>query len=210
MQANQVYIVGGNSQYSEMYRLRGWVETDTMDKADLVQFCGGADVHPSFYGEDTHPQSMCDKSRDEVEAFIFSSALLKNIPMAGICRGGQFLNVMSGGSMFQHVNNHGLYGTHKVKDEETGEVYSCTSTHHQMMCPLKESLVVALAYPKLSTYKEYVSDGCIVHQDHHMEDYEVVYYLDTNCLCFQPHPEFDGVSECTDYYFSLIERFFGL
>jgi hypothetical protein len=41
-------------------------------------------------------------------------------------------------------------------------------------------------------------------------DVEAAFYPETNVLCFQPHPEFNGVSECCALYFSYLERFFNL
>ena len=60
----------------------------------LVLFTGGEDVHPSLYN-DTSPKRYCatNLSRDKIEQDIFKVALDNSIPMTGICRGSQFLNV---------------------------------------------------------------------------------------------------------------------
>jgi len=54
--------------------------------------------------------------------------------MVGICRGSQFLTVMSGGRLFQDVSGHAIMGTHLIKFKD-GSSLGITSTHHQMMNP---------------------------------------------------------------------------
>jgi len=100
----KVLIVGGDSIIANMFSKRGWdVTTNTLDPSiDLVQFTGGEDVTPSLYGEQAHAATSCNPARDDREAKIFLSFKNK-VPMAGICRGAQFLNVMNKGSMWQHV-----------------------------------------------------------------------------------------------------------
>ncbi len=68
----------------------------------LVCFTGGSDVSPELYGH-RNLESGCNKARDEKEVLIFEMAKKHGIPMTGICRGSQFLNVMCGGTMVQHL-----------------------------------------------------------------------------------------------------------
>lgn len=161
--------------------------------ADLFQFWGGSDVSPSLYGEkNTH--SMCDERRDLYEAGFFSLGQRLNIPMVGICRGGQFLNVMCGGKMIQEVPGRIHCRPHDIivdkepanhKNKGFKEIYA-TSTHHQMMVPGEEACIIGHA------------------KEHSECDPEVVYYWQNKCLCFQPHPEYSGFEELTDYYFELL------
>lgn len=198
----KVLIINGNSQYSTMFREEGWGIVETLREADLVQFTGGEDVSPSLYGEQVHPRTGHNPRRDKFEMEVFKEALDMGIPMAGICRGGQFLNVMCGGKMWQHVDGHAIYGTHACIDMITGEQVQVTSTHHQMMLAGALGNVIGRAYE--STYAQYM-DGDAVRETTLNSDTEVVHYPDHKVLCFQPHPEY-GVTSCKDYYFRLLGR----
>ena len=193
--------------YTEMFDLRGWQLVDNVSESDLVLFTGGADVHPSYYGHGEHSKTSFNKERDKKEALFFDNAMCQGKPMVGICRGGQFLNVMSGGSLYQHVDGHAVGGTHVALDKTTGEEFQVTSTHHQMMKPDRTGMVLVTA--RESSFKE----ECVIegttnkHLSDIVEDVEVVYYEHTNCLCFQPHPEFPGHEELADRFFVYVEDF---
>lgn len=201
----KVYIVDGDSLIASMFRKQGWEVTADFDSADLIQFTGGEDVSPHLYGEERHPSTYNSEARDRKEIEVFERAQDANKPMAGICRGGQFLNVMAGGRMFQHVSRHTC--DHLITDTETGNQLMATSTHHQMMRPARDGLLVATA-SQMGFKQHMVND-----EPHNVEeaiDTEVVFYHRTNSLCFQPHPEYvSHTSSLSVYYFSLLERFFG-
>lgn len=209
----KVYIVGstGRCEYSRMFLRQGWDVVHDITKADLMQFTGGEDVTPLLYGEPSHPRSYYNFERDLIESGYFAVAQLLHIPMAGICRGGQFLNVMNGGKMYQDVDNHAIRGTHSCVDRFTGERHEVTSTHHQMMRAAPHGEVIAVA--NLATHKEHMGQ----HKDHSIvingvlgNDVEVVYYDKSKSLCFQPHPEFFGAGSTEKYYFELISRYLEL
>lgn len=103
------------------------------EKFDLVCFTGGEDVSPSLYGHE-NLASGTSMARDLREKEIFEIALKAGIPMTGICRGTQFLNVMCGGTMVQHLRkSHG--GGHHSCETFDGEIFTVTSSHHQMIVP---------------------------------------------------------------------------
>jgi hypothetical protein len=142
------------------------------------------------------------------------------VPMVGICRGGQFLNVMNGGRMFQDVNNHAIGHMHKATILESGVVVDVTSTHHQMMRPNRDKGIVLMeANPKLATKKEYMAyneggaqpDGWAVYNAPEEDDIESVFYPDTLSLCYQPHPEWcDEKSGCVSAYKSFLRNYLEL
>ena len=124
--------------------------------------------------------------------------------MVGICRGGQFLNVMSGGCMYQDVKGH--VANHFINDRWTN-CYPVTSTHHQMMLPLAEADMFAYA---INVGKQKVS-LCPKDQEAKLnwkQDCEGVYYPDTQSMCFQPHPEFVGYPKMTEMFFKYIDYYF--
>ncbi len=77
-----------------------------LDGADGLVLSGGGDVNPSFYGEEKSP--LCGDGsilRDETELYLCRKALEKGLPVLGICRGVQVMNVALGGTLHQHVSH---------------------------------------------------------------------------------------------------------
>jgi len=209
----KVYIVGGNGNgYGRMFLNAGWELAKGPLLADMIQFTGGEDVTPALFGEENHPYTGNSFERDLYEAGYFAIAQRMGIPMSGICRGGQFLNVMSGGKMYQHVDKHATGRDHNLVDVKSDRIISVSSTHHQMMRSGPDGILVAVA--DLGGFKEYMNEHGQQERipQHLVEvDTESVYYPTTKALCFQPHPEHFGPDhECFQYYFELIERCHGL
>lgn len=204
----KVAIINNSPEYQDMFEERGWKVVPIWDKtADLVQFTGGEDVTSAMYGEEAHPFTHNFPIRDKREQEIFFKALTNGTPMAGICRGGQFLNVVNGGSLYQHVYNHAIPGTHEVIDLWTRDVFAVSSTHHQMFRPSPHAVILAVARPSLSCVKEHMVGKDIVTVRDDGDDVEVVFYPKTKSLCFQPHPEFFNVPDCRSHYFRYIEEY---
>lgn len=206
----KVLIIGPAHGYREMFIRHGWGLGKTMEESDLVQFTGGHDVTPELYGEPRHPQTDCNPLRDQAEQQIYLLAKDIGMPIAGICRGGQFLNVMNGGSMYQHCNKHAISGVHDAVDDISGEVFKVTSTHHQMIRPTQDATVVVTAQE--CTQRERMSlnqkDPLITYGP--LPDFEAVYYEETNTFCFQPHPEFTGHEELANRYFGYLAQYCGV
>lgn len=200
----KVFIAESSLMYENMWEDNGATIIDSLAGADLVQFTGGSDVSPHLYGEMPHPRTFSDPSRDRREAALFNKALLSDIPVAGICRGAQFVNVMCGGAMWQHVKGHAVGGTHAAVDTRNGNVYQVSSTHHQMMREGLCGLVWGVA--DIGEIKQGVTDtGNVYEYQGHSEDVEVVMYKKHRALCFQPHPEFfDRHHECQKWYMGLV------
>lgn len=75
------------------------------DRLDGLLLSGGNDIDPSQYGEKPGPR-LLDPSvfRDSVEKQLLKNALAKDIPILGLCRGMQFLNVYHGGTLYQDIS----------------------------------------------------------------------------------------------------------
>jgi putative glutamine amidotransferase len=69
---------------------------------------GGYDIHPRHWdaAEAVHPTAELDEARDDFEIALIRAAWERNLPLLGICRGHQILNVALGGSMIQDVPDH--------------------------------------------------------------------------------------------------------
>jgi putative glutamine amidotransferase len=71
---------------------------------DGVLLTGGGDVDPVLYGQDRHDTvSDAEPGRDEFELDLARRALADDLPLLGICRGAQVLNVAAGGSLVQDI-----------------------------------------------------------------------------------------------------------
>ena len=68
---------------------------------------GGADIDPALYGEKIDGASGMDRGRDDLELEAWREAGRRSLPVLGICRGMQAINVFSGGKLLQDVPTHG-------------------------------------------------------------------------------------------------------
>jgi putative glutamine amidotransferase len=75
-----------------------------LDAVDGLIFSGGGDIHPIHYNGEDHPAIYgVDDDRDLFEIALAKLALMREIPVLGICRGMQILTVATGGDLIQHV-----------------------------------------------------------------------------------------------------------
>jgi putative glutamine amidotransferase len=95
-------------------------------RLDGLVLSGGADVDPGRYGADAHELTYGVRpDRDAAEAALLAAALERGLPLLGICRGLQVINVARGGTLHQHLpdlvghTDHGPtpggYGSHPVR-----------------------------------------------------------------------------------------------
>lgn len=194
----RVYVVGTDKLTSSMWFMNGFAVVNKQEDADIVCFIGGADIDPSLYGQKRNPRagvySYADYDRRDKNAWDHRK---EGQILVGICRGGQFLNVMSGGSMIQDVDGHN--GDHKVFDTVWNTETTVASSHHQMMVPGEDAEVFAYS-EGISTYA-LGEEGDIPVPS---VEPEVLYYEKTNSLCYQGHPEWSPKSG-TDYFFKLLD-----
>jgi putative glutamine amidotransferase len=77
---------------------------DLLSRLDGLVLTGGTDIDPSLYGCAPSPElGEVDLDRDLWELALLRAALAQGVPVLGICRGAQLLNVGLGGTLTQHV-----------------------------------------------------------------------------------------------------------
>jgi len=77
---------------------------ETLDAVDGLVFSGGADLDPTLYGQEAHPETFgVHEERDRSELALLEGALARDMPVLAICRGSQVLNVARGGDLVQHL-----------------------------------------------------------------------------------------------------------
>jgi putative glutamine amidotransferase len=79
-----------------------------LDRVDGLLVSGGPDLDPALYGQERHPLlgPDVDLVADEYEQALLRGAAERDLPLLGICRGLQALNVSRGGTLHQHVPGH--------------------------------------------------------------------------------------------------------
>jgi len=85
-----------------------------LEPLDALVLAGGADIDPASYGAPRHPETGRTKpARDAAEIALARRALERDLPLLGICRGMQLLNVALGGTLIQHLPDDVGHGDHR-------------------------------------------------------------------------------------------------
>ncbi|WP_340562920.1 gamma-glutamyl-gamma-aminobutyrate hydrolase family protein [Streptomyces sp. GSL17-111] len=121
---------------------------------DGLLIAGGADVDPARYGATRDPRTgEPSPERDTWELALIRAALDSGVPLLGVCRGMQLLNVALGGTLDQHVTGHqgapGTFLSHRVSPvpgtllgSVLGGPVDVPSCHHQAVDRLGAGLLV--------------------------------------------------------------------
>jgi len=115
------------------------------ERLDGILFSGGADLEAQRYGASPgEHDDAAEPERDDFELKLFAAATDRELPILGICRGLQLINVATGGSLNQHVPEHAgftqppatllhdIQTTHgSVLHSIYGDDHQVNSLHHQ-------------------------------------------------------------------------------
>ncbi len=95
---------------------------------DGLLIMGGEDVHPELYGEEIDPRCKPQMPRrDSFEAKLIRTAYEWGIPLLGVCRGIQIMNVAFGGTLYQDLADHPGSDPERISHAQIGELDFSTS-----------------------------------------------------------------------------------
>ncbi|MGO8904063.1 MAG: gamma-glutamyl-gamma-aminobutyrate hydrolase family protein [Solirubrobacteraceae bacterium] len=87
---------------------------ELLELIDGLLLAGGADIDPLAYGEEPHPETVATvPERDSFEIALTRAAIERDMPVLGICRGMQLINVALGGTLSQHLPEHLGHSEHR-------------------------------------------------------------------------------------------------
>lgn len=181
----KVYVLPG-AFYSQIVSLMAacnMEKADTIAEADIVVFAGGADVNPALYGQRPLRETSWHAERDDKEVAAWVEATERNKIIFGICRGAQFIHVMNGGQLWQHVEGHGG-SNHMIVDIETGDTVLANSIHHQMLMPNEDLDILAVTKTQVS--RVFLADGA---EGSTEIEIEAGSYAEDRSFFVQGHPE---------------------
>jgi putative glutamine amidotransferase len=129
--------------------------SEALATMDGLLLAGGPDIDPRRYGRRSLPTDEVEADRDALEAEAWAAAAERALPVVGVCRGLQAINVFSGGTLIQHLYGHsgpawgrGPAATHPLRVEPgtrlarilfptnvRGGVIEVNTYHHQAVGP---------------------------------------------------------------------------
>jgi putative glutamine amidotransferase len=159
--------------------------TRSLPELDGLLLPGGADVDPAFYGERRDEKvGPVDRELDETELRLFREAREHDLPVLGICRGQQVINVAMGGSLIQHLDDHDVrdlgrgHLAHAIEVDPASELgraageprLRVNSFHHQAVDRLASGLQVTAKGEDGTVEGVESDDGMVVAVQCHPEE----------------------------------------
>ena len=156
-----------------------------MEQIDGLLLPGGWDVDPPVYGEAREEHTpYVDPALDRTEIALVRGAVDGGVPVLGICRGQQLINVALGGSLHQHIDGHDMHGQSRdqlahaitvARDSELAQVAAGTdlmvnSLHHQAVKDVAPGLRVTARSPDGIVEGLESDDGTVVAVQCHPEE----------------------------------------
>lgn len=159
-----------------------------VEELDGLIFSGGGDINPEYLGEAPIPElGDTDACRDEYDFLLLKLAFDHQVPVFGICRGHQLINVAFGGTLYQDIHAQHSKEALPHSQEEARDV----ATHTVTLAPFLSKLQAALHFSEASSHR--LSSSIAVNSIHHQ-------------AVKDPAPEFvatatapDGVNEAMEH-----------
>ena len=118
---------------------------ETIGFLDGLVIAGGADIDPAAYGAEKHEQTgEPRRDRDDAEFALVEAALKLDLPVLGVCRGMQVLNVALGGTLHQHIEGHneapGVFGHTDITVAPETQLHAILGDRTTVQCHHHQSL----------------------------------------------------------------------
>lgn len=176
----------------EIIFLYPYINTHAHEECDGFVVIGGTDINPKYYGEENYASYLVEEEIDELDLKVIDYAVNNNMPLLGICRGLQVINVYFNGTLKQHVLNHSE-GVHRIVLVENyldfPPICETNTFHHQSVKKLGDELKVLY----------YSLDG----------EVELLIHKKYPIIATQFHPEKDIENELSlkvlDYFKNLLK-----
>lgn len=168
------------------------IADEVVSRLDGLILTGGRDVDPEAYGHEPHPATeQPGTERDAWEFALVKAALRQRIPVLGICRGPQVINVALGGTLHQHLPDVIGHSGHRVADATfashtavvdrdsrlgrlLGESVQTRCYHHQAIDQLGQGLVATAEADGVIEGVEMAGDDFVLgvqwHPEENLED----------------------------------------
>lgn len=187
---------------SESYRNIQQAANDLLDIGSALLLTGGQDVDPVFFNEAPHRAlGEVNPVRDEFELALTAEALRRGIPILGICRGMQVLNIAAGGGLIQDIpsmvagahahsvqapKDHPVHWVRMTPDSRVARLMNAQSIrvnsfHHQSCSPLGQGFSVTAQ----------ADDGIVEAIERDCSQFVVGVQWHPECL-YVKHPQFQG------------------
>lgn len=156
-----VTLSGGIAMLLPPQSVDATIAARVVEGLDGLIITGGKDIDPATYGHAPHPATEEPaRDRDAWEFALLAAALRRGVPVLGICRGAQVLNVALGGTLHQHLPDivghsghragNAVFAISTVRTVEGSTVHALVGPsvqakcyHHQAIDRLGEGLVVS-------------------------------------------------------------------
>lgn len=199
---NQKYVDAMQMAGADVVLLPPGTSPAVIEHIDGLFLPGGGDVDPARYGAEKDPRTDgVDTARDQTEVELLQLAAGRGMPVLGICRGMQVINVAAGGTLNQHLDGHREDVrdrlAHSVKIEPGSrfgglvlDSFEVNSLHHQAILDVGRDLLVTAISP----------DGVI----------EGLESVDGRIVAVQCHPEeLTGHDWAGELFRAFVERVVG-
>ena len=183
-----VTLAGGTAILLPPQPVDGVIAERVIDRLDGLILTGGKDIDPAEYGHEAHPSTEEPaRDRDGWELALFGAALRRRLPVLGICRGPQLMNVALGGTLHQHLPDVIGHSGHRVADAVfatgtaqtaegsrlrrlLGESAQTSCYHHQAIDRLGEGLIASASCDGVIEGIEMTSEDFVVGVQWHPEE----------------------------------------
>ena len=194
----KVFVENDDRLNAMLFSARGAEVVHSPVKASLIVFSGGVDVNPKLYGEERDSfTSSPNTARDANCVQLWKFAKKNGVPVVGICRGAQFLSVMLGGKLIQHIPGHSAVTFHDARKQDgPPESWGINSYHHQGILN-HEGISAIHSYKNIPWGRVGVEE---------FEWIETFTCKSHPMFCVQWHPEFYAWARCQEYFLNEVQK----